>query len=96
MSTESGTRPVTDPLSIVALETERHVSLSGWDQPVRLFALVATAHLLEHEPGFLDTLAPHAAPPGALPCLRAPSTPRPRTRGRSASSRRRSRTTWRA
>ena len=77
MSTESGTRPVTDPLSIVALETERHVSLSGWDQPVRLFALVATAHLLEHEPGFLDTLAPHDAQPGALTAVEQENLPSP-------------------
>src|SRR6478735_8494384 len=35
-------QPVTDPLTLAALDTERHVARSGWDQPVRLFALVPT------------------------------------------------------
>lgn len=43
-------RPVADPLSIAALDTERHVAASGWDQNPRLFALVPTADLLEREP----------------------------------------------
>lgn len=69
------TRPVTDPLSIAALETERHVAAGGWDQPVRLFALVETAHLLEHEPGFLDTLQPHDVAPGALTAVEQDDLP---------------------
>lgn len=43
--------PVTDPLSVVALETERYVAGAGWDQPPRLFALVETAELLQAAPG---------------------------------------------
>jgi hypothetical protein len=43
-------RPVADPLSIAALDTERHVAASGWDQNPRLFALVPTADLMEREP----------------------------------------------
>ena len=39
-------QPVTDPLTLAALDTERHVARSGWDQPVRLFALVPTQDLL--------------------------------------------------
>lgn len=77
MSTPSNTRPVTDPLSIVALETERHVAGSGWDQPVRLFALVETAHLLKHEPGFLDALSPHDEQPGALTAVEQENLPSP-------------------
>lgn len=77
MTTPATPRPVTDPLSIVALETERHVASSGWDQPVRLFALVETAHLLEHEPGFLDALAPHDVAPGALTAVEQEDVPSP-------------------
>lgn len=46
----SPVRPVFDPLSVAALDTERHVAASGWDQPPRLFALVGTADLLQREP----------------------------------------------
>lgn len=77
MSTPPGSRPVTDPLSIVALETERHVAAAGWDQGARLFALVETAHLLEHEPGFLDTLQPHDAQPAALTAVEQEDLPSP-------------------
>ena len=31
-------------------EIEGHVAEGGWDQPARLFALVPTDELLEHEP----------------------------------------------
>ena len=75
MNTPTTSRPVTDPLSIVALETERHVASGGWDQPVRLFALVPTAHLLEHEPGFLDALRPHDVAPGALTAVEQEDLP---------------------
>ena len=43
-------QPVTDPLTIAALDTERHVAAAGWDQNPRLFALVPTADLMEREP----------------------------------------------
>jgi hypothetical protein len=43
-------QPIFSPLVTSALETERHVAASGWDQPPRLFALVRTAGLLEQEP----------------------------------------------
>lgn len=43
-------QPVTDPLAVVALDTERHVAAGGWDQNPRLFALVPTADLVEREP----------------------------------------------
>jgi len=42
--------PIFSPLVTSALETERHVAASGWDQPPRLFALVRTASLLAREP----------------------------------------------
>lgn len=77
MNTPRASRPVTDPLSIVALETERHVAAGGWDQPVRLFALVETAHLLEHEPGFLDALKPHDVQPRALTAIEQEDLPSP-------------------
>lgn len=71
------TRPVTDPLSIVALETERHVAGGGWDQPVRVFALVETAHIVANEPGFLDNLSPHDEQPGALTAVEQEDLPSP-------------------
>lgn len=41
-----------DPSRLIAClaDIERHVSDNGWDQPARLFALVATSTLLEVEP----------------------------------------------
>ncbi|AKT51407.1 PPA1309 family protein [Arsenicicoccus sp. oral taxon 190] len=41
---------VPTPLIACAVETEQHVSRSGWDQPTRLFALVRTSELLAAEP----------------------------------------------
>lgn len=41
-------------------ETEAHVAVSGWDQPVRVFALVRTAAALEADPdvaGLLEAAA---------------------------------------
>lgn len=75
MNDSATPRPVTDPLSIVALETERFVASTGWDQPLRLFALVETAHLLTHEPGFLDALQPHDVVPGALTAVEQDDLP---------------------
>lgn len=59
-------RSVLDPLSIAALETERHVAAAGWDQPPRLFALVRTVALVEREPQLAARLAPADLVPGAL------------------------------
>jgi hypothetical protein len=40
-----------DPaLAAAVLEIETHISEAGWDQPARLYALVETARLVEHEP----------------------------------------------
>nr|WP_229661786.1 PPA1309 family protein [Phycicoccus endophyticus] len=59
-------RPVTDPLTLAALDTERHVARSGWDQPLRLFALVPTADLVGREPQLAAGLAGHDTVDGAL------------------------------
>lgn len=68
-------RPVTDPLTLAALDTERHVSRAGWDQPVRLFALVPTADLLAHEPQLAEGLATHDAVAGALSAVEQDELP---------------------
>lgn len=39
-----------DSLEAVVREVEDHVASTGWDQPVRLFALVQTAALLDSNP----------------------------------------------
>jgi len=49
----SAFQPIFSPLVTSALETERHVAAAGWDQPPRLFALVRTLALVEHEPHLL-------------------------------------------
>lgn len=67
--------PVTDPLTLAALDTERHVARAGWDQPVRLFALVPTAELLVHEPHLADGLATHDAAAGALSAVEQDELP---------------------
>lgn len=40
----------------VVLELERHASAQGWDQPVRVYALVPTSDLLEREPHLAELL----------------------------------------
>ncbi len=40
-----------ESLTRALLETEKHVAAAGWDQPVRIFALVQCNTLLEREPG---------------------------------------------
>ena len=52
-----------DPSRLIAClaDIERHVSDNGWDQPARLFALVATSTLLEVEPQ-LQGRVPETAP----------------------------------
>ncbi|HET9021168.1 MAG TPA: PPA1309 family protein [Ornithinibacter sp.] len=68
-------QPVTDPLTLAALDTERHVARAGWDQPVRLFALVPTAELLAHEPQLAGGLAAHDAVAGALSAVEQEELP---------------------
>ncbi len=62
----SPVRPVFDPLSIAAIETERHVAAAGWDQAPRLFAFVRTASLVEREPHLAARLTPSDLAPGSL------------------------------
>ena len=45
------------PLRLVTLEVESHVAAEGWDQPPRLYALVPTAELVEHEPALAEQLS---------------------------------------
>jgi hypothetical protein len=68
--------PVTDPLSLVALETERHVAAAGWDQNPRLFALVPSAELLEREPHLHAGLGAPDLAPGALTAIEQEDLPR--------------------
>lgn len=62
----SPVRSVLDPLSIAAIETERHVAAQGWDQAPRLFALVRTADLVRREPHLAAQLRGADLAPGAL------------------------------
>lgn len=39
-------------------ELEQHVASTGWDGPVRVFALVRTADAIAREPGLADALGP--------------------------------------
>ncbi len=68
-------QPVTDPLTLAALDTERHVSRSGWDQPVRLFALVPTSELIALEPHLDEGLATHDSIEGALSAVEQDELP---------------------
>lgn len=45
------------PLRLVTLEVESHVAADGWDQPPRLYAIVPTAQLVEHEPALAASLS---------------------------------------
>ncbi len=65
----SPVRPVFDPLSVAALDTERHVAGAGWDQPQRLFALVRTAALLKREPQLRAGMSGSDLVPGALTAI---------------------------
>ena len=73
MSTDP--RPVTDPLTLAALDTERHVARSGWDQPTRLFALVPTAELVAQEPQLAAGLETHDSIEGALSAVEQDDLP---------------------
>jgi hypothetical protein len=68
-------QPVTDPLTLAALDTERHVARGGWDQAVRLFALVPTADLVVREPQLAEGLATHDAVAGALSAVEQEDLP---------------------
>lgn len=48
--------PSAEALAAVLVELERHVGAAGWDQPARLFALVATDELIEAEPALAASL----------------------------------------
>lgn len=66
------------PLLEVALETERYVAAAGWDQPVRLFALVETARLLQAEPLLAAQLPGGSdAAPDALSAIEQEDLPHP-------------------
>ena len=46
-----------DPaLAAAVLEIENHIADGGWDQPARLYALVETAQLVEHEPALASAM----------------------------------------
>ncbi|KGN39375.1 PPA1309 family protein [Knoellia subterranea] len=68
-------QPVTDPLSLAALDTERHVASAGWDQPPRLFALVPTADLLRREPQLAAGLTVSDQVSGALTAVEQEDLP---------------------
>jgi len=52
----------TDPaLAAAVLEIESHIAEGGWDQPARLYALVETAALVEHEPALAAAMGLDAA-----------------------------------
>ena len=68
-------QPVADPLSIAALDTERHVAAAGWDQNPRLFALVPTAALLEREPHLRGQMGGADLAEGALSAIEQENLP---------------------
>lgn len=41
---------INENLAAIVREVEEHIGAAGWDQPVRLFALVSTADLIANEP----------------------------------------------
>ncbi len=43
-------------LAVAVREIERHVASGGWDGPIRVFALVRTAHALRVDPTLRDQL----------------------------------------
>lgn len=64
----------TDPLTVAALDAERHVAAAGWDQPPRLFALVRTTDLLAREPQLREQLG--APVPDGLTAVEQEGLPR--------------------
>lgn len=73
--TQQSPQPVIDPLSVAALDTERHVAASGWDQPARLFALVRTESLLAREPHLRQQMGPADLAEGALTAIEQEGLP---------------------
>lgn len=71
----SAAQPVTDPLALAALDTERHVASSGWDQGPRLFALVPTEDLLRREPHLAAGLTVSDQIAGALTAVEQEELP---------------------
>ncbi len=68
--------PTTEPLTVAALETERYVAASGWDQNPRVFALVDTAALRTAEPQLAAGMGPADDAPGALTAIEQEDLPR--------------------
>ncbi|MGI8682794.1 MAG: PPA1309 family protein [Mycobacteriales bacterium] len=62
-------------LAAVVAEIERHVAEDGWDQPLRLYALVATADLLRREPALAASLGLAEATTAALTPVEQDSLP---------------------
>lgn len=60
-------------LTSAAVDTERHVARSGWDQPPRMFALVRTETLLAREPSMGPQLAD--ADPGGFTAVEQDGLP---------------------
>lgn len=60
-----------DPaLMSAVLEIEGHIAGGGWDQPARLYALVETARLVQHEPALASAMGlDHAAEQGSLTAI---------------------------
>lgn len=67
--------PTTEPLTVAALETERHVASSGWDQNPRVFALVDTEALVTAEPQLAAGLDVSDRAPGALTAIEQEDLP---------------------
>lgn len=53
---EETIRPLLSLLGECAVDTERHVARSGWDQPVRLFAIARNGDLARREPSLAAQL----------------------------------------
>jgi hypothetical protein len=53
-------------LTQAVIEIEQHVAAGGWDQPVRLYALVDTAELVRREPHLEGQMGLASAAPGHL------------------------------
>lgn len=65
--------PAVDNLRQAAIDTERHVAGDGWDQPVRMFALVRTSALLQAQPDLYDEL--QSSDPGSLTAIEQEDLP---------------------
>ena len=61
--------PVADPLTAVVLDIERHEAARGWDLPARMYALAASAELLQHEPELANSLGIGQAATGPLTAI---------------------------